>query len=843
MPDNQLPAIPARLPVVATTNLVVFPYMVAPVTVGRPASLKALDAALQEDRLIAMTLQREEDVEAPTPDELNAIGCVCGIVRMVRTPEGGAQVIVQGLTRARITEFTDGEGVLRAQIEPLADPTDKPMAVQALMNNLLQTFRRIVELSPVLPDEAMQAAQAQEAPGQLADFVATTLNIEVGVRQELLAELDVQKRLERVTELASNEVNILALTDQIQNETRKELDKGQREFILRQQLREIQRQLGEGDDHTAEIDELRAQIEAAGMPEEARRTADRELERLSRMPQAAAEYSVTRNYLDYLLAVPWSKKTEDNLDIIHAAQVLNEEHYGLEEIKDRILEYLSVRRLKPNSKGPILCFVGPPGVGKTSLAHSIAHALGRKFVRMALGGVRDEAEIRGHRRTYIGAMPGRIVQGLRDAGTNNPVMILDEIDKLGADYRGDPTSALLEVLDPQQNNAFKDHYLEVAVDLSQVMFITTANVLDTIPGPLRDRMEILRLPGYTEEEKTFIARQYLLPRQMNENGLTAADILVEEDALRLIAHGYTREAGVRSLEREIGRVCRKVARQVAEGVRPDQVTTREPLPDAPLPPSVSQDQAEAAPADTVPARFTVTARSLEEYLGPVRFQAEMGGREAQVGVTTGMAWTPMGGEILFIETARVPGREGLTLTGQLGDVMKESAQIALDYLRSHADLVGIPLKKDGDGIHVHVPAGAIPKDGPSAGVAMTTALASLLSGRPARHDIAMTGEVTLTGRVLPIGGVKEKVLAARQAGITTIILPERNRADIRDIPDATRTEFTFEFVDDVRQAIEKVLLPYSAIDATKNGHSDAALEITTPLEQDTDATDPAMQRV
>ncbi|MBV9868256.1 MAG: endopeptidase La [Abitibacteriaceae bacterium] len=845
MANNELPPIPQRLPVVATTNLVVFPYMVAPVTVGRPASLRALDAALQEDRFVAMTLQRDENIEEPTPDDLHPIGCVCGIMRMIRTPEGGAQVIVQGVTRARITEFTDGEGVLRAHVEPLPDPTEKPMAVQALMNNLLMTFRRIVELNPILPDEAIQAAQAQEGPGQLADFVATTLNIEANVRQELLDELNVQRRLERVTELASNEVNVLELTSQIQNETRKELDKGQREYILRQQLREIQRQLGEGDERTEETEELRAQIEAAGMPEEVRKVADRELERLSRMPQAAAEYSVTRNYLDYLIAVPWSKATEDNLDITHAAQILNEEHYGLEEIKDRILEYLSVRRLKPDTKGPILCFVGPPGVGKTSLAHSIAHALGRKFVRMALGGVRDEAEIRGHRRTYIGALPGRIVQGLRDAGTNNPVMILDEIDKLGSDYRGDPTSALLEVLDPQQNNSFRDHYLEVSVDLSHVMFITTANVLDTIPGPLRDRMEILRLPGYTEEEKVFIAKQYLLPRQMNENGLTAQEIFVSQAALRHIVRGYTREAGVRGLEREIGRVCRKVARQVAEKMPPIAAgDTEQPTPPAADQPATSQAPESPTPENQIEAHFSITAHNLEEYLGPAQYQSEMGGREAQVGVSTGMAWTPMGGEILFIESARVPGRGGLTLTGQLGDVMKESAQIALDYLRSHTDLVGIPLDAEAekDGIHVHVPAGAIPKDGPSAGVAMTTALASLLSGRPARHDIAMTGEVTLTGRVLPIGGVKEKVLAARQAGITTIILPERNRADIRDIPDATRAELKFEFVDDVRQAIEKVLLPASSVDASKNGHSDAALDITTPMEQNTDNTDPAMPR-
>ncbi|MDQ3814550.1 MAG: endopeptidase La, partial [Armatimonadota bacterium] len=499
-------------------------------------------------------------------------------------------------------------------------------------------------------------------------------------------------------------------------------------------------------------------------------------------------------------------------------QVLEDEHYGLEEIKERVLEYLAVRRLKANSKGPILCFVGPPGVGKTSLAQSIAHALGRKSVRMALGGVRDEAEIRGHRRTYIGALPGRIVQGLRDAGTNNPVMILDEIDKLGADYRGDPTSALLEVLDPQQNNSFRDHYLEVAVDLSRVMFITTANVLDTIPPPLRDRMEILRLPGYTEDEKVAIAQRHLLPRQMEENGLTDAQLVVTEDALRQIVRGYTKEAGVRNLEREMASVCRKVALRIT-GAKPSTAESGEPSP------------------------IRIDADAIEEYLGPARVQPEMGGREAQVGVATGMAWTPLGGEILFIETARLPGKGGLTLTGQLGDVMKESAHIALDYLRSHAIALNLPVNgEDGSAIHVHVPAGAIPKDGPSAGVAITAALASLLSGRPARHDIALTGEVTLTGRVLPVGGIKEKVLAARQAGITTILLPERNRPDLRDIPEATRAELKFEFVDNVQDAIEKVLLPAQTMEPTQDGHLSYGepLDITTPMEQDTDRTDPPM---
>ncbi len=824
MAENPLPPLPEELPVVATTNLVLFPYMLAPITVGRPPSLRAIDAALQEERIVAITLQHEENIESPTPEQLHHIGCAGAIVRMMRAPDGTAQTIIQGMTRVRLSDFREDDNkVLRARIEAIADPTEKTPALQAAMNSLLETFRRIVELSPALPEEAFQAAQAQNEPGKLADFVASTLSIEPNVRQEILAELDVSARLRHVAELAASEVQVLELTDQIQSETRKELDKSQRDFLLRQQLREIQKQLGEGDDQQREMDELREQIEAAEMPEPVLKVANRELDRLGRMPQGAAEYGVVRNYLDYLIALPWSKSTEDNLDITHAHQVLDDEHYGLNDIKERILEYLAVRRLKPDSKGPILCFVGPPGVGKTSLAHSIAHALGREFVRMALGGVRDEAEIRGHRRTYIGALPGRIVQGLRDAGTNNPVMILDEVDKLGSDYRGDPTSALLEVLDPQQNNAFKDHYLEVPVDLSKVIFITTANVLDTIPAPLRDRMEILRIPGYTLEEKVFIAKQHLLPRQRSENGLSESDISLGENMLRLIAGGYTHEAGVRGLDREIGSVCRKIARRIAE--------------------------AQGSNAE-VARPIEVTRDMIEELLGPERFTPEMGGREPQIGVSTGMAWTPMGGEILFIETVRLPQKGGLVLTGQLGDVMKESAQIALDYLRSHAAEFGISQASLNEGgIHVHVPAGAIPKDGPSAGVAMTAALASLLTGRPARHDIAMTGEVTLTGRVLPVGGVKEKVLAARQAGISTIVLPERNRMDLRDIPEATRGEMKFEFVSDVREAVEKILAPKrraSKGSASKNGVARTKRKPeavpTTPIEQDGSLNDPAMSR-
>ena len=814
MPQNALPPIPARLPVVATTNLVLFPFMMAPLVVGREASLKALDTALAGDRLLAFTLQIDENLDTPTPEQMHVIGCAGTIVRMMRLPDGTAQVIVQGLTRVRLSEFENEGNVLSALVETLPDADIETPQIQAQMASLLRDFGRIVELSPILPEEANGAAQAQDEPGKLADFVASALNLEANARQEILSQLDVPSRLTQVAELAAGEITVLELTNQIQSETRKELDKGQREFILRQQLREIQKQLGEDDGGEAELEELRRQIDEAKLPEAALKAANRELDKLRRISQQSPEYSTTRNYLDTLLGVPWSVETEDNLDTLGAARILDDEHFGLEEVKERVLEYLAVRRLKSDNKGPILCFVGPPGVGKTSMAHSIAHALGRKYVRMALGGVRDEAEIRGHRRTYVGAQPGRIVQGLRDAGTNNPVMILDEIDKLGSDYRGDPTSALLEVLDPQQNNSFRDHYLEVPIDLSKVMFVTTANVLDTIPGPLRDRMEIVRIPGYTESEKVSIARRYLLPRQKRENGLVDEDFTLVDETLGALVRGYTREAGVRDLERQLGKICRKIARTISDDAAKIKPKKRKK--------TVDETRA--------PAKMKVSTKDLETYLGPNRFEPEMGNRESQIGVATGMAWTPMGGEILFIETAKMPGR-GLTTTGQLGDVMKESAQIAYDYLKSNAKELGLPENGGEYAIHVHVPTGAIPKDGPSAGVAMTCALASLISNRPARHDIALTGEVTLTGRVLPVGGVKEKVLAARQAGIKTIILPERNRADLRDIPDDAKAELTFEFVSDVRDAMKHILLPK----VESNGHLDgAAPDVTTPLEQDSE---------
>jgi ATP-dependent Lon protease len=765
--------IPHELPVVPLVNVVIYPFMVTPLVIQREASVAAVSAAAADDRVLGLMLQRDGGTPEPRSSDLHAMGTVAVILQMQRSAEGVVHVLVQGLTRVRATSWTQETPFLRARVETFDDATDKTIGVQALMNNLLNMFQRIVTLSPQLPEEAFALARSIEEPGKLADFVAYSLNIKLEQKQEILETLDVTKRLERVTTLTNEELSVLELTSKIQEETRKEMDKAQREYYLRQQLRQIQQELGESDQHTAEVAELREKVTEAHMPDEARQAAERELERLGRISPASPEYAVSRNYLDWLIALPWSVSTEDQIDLRETQRILDEDHYDLEDAKERIVEYLAVRKLKQDTKGPILCFVGPPGVGKTSLAQSIARALGRKLVRLSLGGVRDEAEIRGHRRTYIGSLPGRIIQGLRDAGTHNPVFVLDEVDKLGMDFRGDPSSALLEVLDPEQNKTFSDHYLEVPFDLSRVMFITTANVLDTIPPPLRDRMEILRLPGYTQEEKLAIAQRYLLPRQLRENGLTNENLEITTNALQKIVVDYTREAGVRNLERTIGSVCRKVARRVAEGATESIVVT---------------------PSD------------LQGFLGAAPFFSEVGDVADRVGVATGLAWTPVGGEVLFVETAKMSGKRGLTITGQLGDVMQESARTALSYLRAHAEEFGFPKNFfDKHDIHIHVPAGAIPKDGPSAGVAITTALASLVSDRPARHDVAMTGEITLTGRVLPIGGVKEKVLAARQADIHTIILPERNRKDLEDVPEAARKDLEFVFVKDVSEVLNVAL--------------------------------------
>jgi len=754
-------------------NVVIYPFMVTPLVIQREASVAAVNAAAAGNRVLGLVLQRSDEAQQPRPNDLYDMGTAAVILQMQRTPEGVVHVFVQGIARVRVVAWTQESPFLRARVETHEDSPEKSLEIQAQMNNLLNMFQRIVALTPQLPDEAYAMASAVEEPGKLADFVAFSLNVKLEQKQQVLEILDVRQRLQRVTELANEQLSVLELTSKIQQETQKEMDKAQREYFLRQQLKQIQEELGEGDERTAEINELRQKIEAAKMPEAARKVADRELERLSRIPPLSPEYTVSRNYLDWLVALPWSVETEDVIDLHATQRVLDEDHYDLQEAKERIIEYLAVRKLKRDTKGPILCFVGPPGVGKTSLAQSIARALGRKLVRMSLGGVRDEAEIRGHRRTYIGSLPGRIIQGLRNAGTNNPVFVLDEVDKLGVDFRGDPSSALLEVLDPEQNNTFVDHYLEVPFDLSRVMFICTANMMDTVPPPLQDRLEVLRLPGYTPEEKLAIAERYLLPRQLRENGLTTEHLEITRDTLSQIIADYTREAGVRNLEREIGSVCRKVARRVAEGAT---------------------------------EKVVVTPENVGEFLGPPKFFSEVADLKDRVGVANGLAWTPVGGEVLFIETAKMPGKGNLLLTGQLGDVMQESARTALSYLRAHADEFGFPKGFfDKHDIHIHVPAGAIPKDGPSAGVAMTTALASLISGRPARHDVAMTGEITLTGRVLPIGGVKEKVLAAKQADIHTVILPAHNRKDLNDVPESARKDMEFVFAKDISEVLKVAL--------------------------------------
>jgi ATP-dependent Lon protease len=694
---------------------------------------------------------------------------------MLRYPDRSVRILVQGLRRIETVEFVEHEPYLRARVRLLHDVAQASSELDALQAHMVSQFAKFVSMTPYLPDELQVVVMNIKDPGKVTDLIASNLNIAVEEKQELLSALEVRTRLERLSTILNREIELLELGHKIQSQVQSELNKNQKEFYLRQQLRAIQKELGEGDPRATELEELREKLDAAELPQAAREAADRELERLKVIPPESAEHSVVRTYLEWLASLPWSIGTTDNLDLTHARQVLDEDHFDLEKIKDRILEHLAVRRLKQDGKSPILCFVGPPGVGKTSLGRSIARAMGRKFVRLSLGGVRDEAEIRGHRRTYVGALPGRIVQNLRTAGANNPLFMLDEIDKLGMDFRGDPASALLEVLDPEQNATFQDHYLDVAFDLSRVMFVTTANVLDTIPPPLRDRMEVIELAGYTEEEKLEIAKRHVIPKQLREHGLGPEQLRFEDDAIVLIARAYTREAGLRNLEREIGRVCRKVARAVTEG-------RTEPV--------------------------VCTPEKLHEYLGAERFFSEVAERTEEPGVAVGLAWTPAGGDILFVEATRMPGKKGLTLTGSLGDVMKESAQAALSYVRSRAERLGLaPDFFEASDLHVHVPSGAIPKDGPSAGVTLTTALASLLTGRPLRANLAMTGEVTLRGRVLPVGGIKEKVLAARRAGIDTVILPRRNEKDLEDVPESARAAMRFHFVDTMDEVLDLALTP------------------------------------
>jgi len=774
--DRPIPDVIAVLPL---RSAVVFPNAVVPLAAGRPSSVQLIEEAVEQGRLIAVVMQRDPADEAPRAEGLHQLGTLVMIHRVLKQPDGTLRLVAQGLSRLRIVEVVGTAPYLRARIEALAEEVPGPhdIEAEALVRSVSSLFQRVVALSPTLPDELATVVTGAQSAGALADVVASSLpTLALALKQELLETTDVKERLQKLAAALGKEAEVLQLGSKIQSEVQSEMSKTQREYYLREQLKAIQKELGDGDERTQEIDALREKIAAAGMPEEAHQEALRELDRLAKMPPAAAEYTVARTYIDWLLAMPWRAETTDTIDIERAGVILDEDHEGLPKVKERILEHLAVKKIRPEGKDPILCFVGPPGVGKTSLGRSIARALGRKFHRLSLGGIRDEAEIRGHRRTYIGALPGQIIQGLRRAGTKNPVFMLDEIDKLGADFRGDPASALLEVLDPEQNTTFRDHYLDVPFDLSRVLFITTANVIDTVPPPLRDRMEIIRLAGYTEEEKVQIALRHLVPKQAREHGLQAGiDVEFTPEALRLLARGFTRESGVRNLERELAGVCRKLARERASG-RTDPVQ--------------------------------VTPDMVTSYLGAPRFEfEELEERTRVPGVAVGLAWTPTGGDLLFIEATRMEGKRTLTLTGQLGDVMKESAQAALSWVRSHASVLGIPNNFwERSDIHIHVPAGAIPKDGPSAGITLAIALASLLTGRRLRPGLAMTGEISLSGRVLPVGGIKEKILAAHRAAVRTVILPRRNEKNLmEDLPAEIRQAMTVHLVDGIDEVVDLAL--------------------------------------
>ncbi len=837
--DSELKT-PEEVALLPLKETVVFPETMMPLAVGQPRSVRLIDDILQGDKMVALVTVKNEDVESPGPDDIYEIGTLSVIQKMIKAPDDTLRIIVQGIRRIRVIEVTSEEPYLVARVEDLSETVEDTTELEALHRNLVSVYTRIIELVPYLPDELEMAAANIDNPGTLGYFIASTMRIKAEEKQELLAEGDVAKRLRRLTEVLNRELEVLELGSKIQNQVQSEMEKGQREYFLRQQLKAIQEELGETDETQAEVNELRERLDEAQLPEAADKQARRELDRLAKLPPAAAEYGVIRTYIDWILSLPWNQSTEDQLDIANARRTLDEDHYDLEDVKDRILEFLAVQKLKKEIRSPILTFVGPPGVGKTSLGQSVARALGRKFVRISVGGVRDEAEIRGHRRTYIGAMPGTIIRALRDAESNNPVFMIDEIDKMGADWRGDPSSAMLEVLDPEQHDTFRDHYLDLPFDLSRVFFITTANMLDTVPGPLRDRMEIIQMAGYTEDDKLHIARRYLIPRQLERHGLVPEreaeaegepaqsepaaegelaaapqepeeatsqtegnvggnpepkeahvgvgqpspeapetegelpELDFSDEALRLIIQGYTSEAGVRNLERQIGTIARKFARMVAEGE-----TTQ----------------------------LEVDEEKVQEFLGKRRVFKESKRRTSDAGVSTGLAWTPTGGDILFIEARAMRGSGKLTLTGQLGDVMKESAQAALTFVRSIAERLGAPPAyfQEHD-IHVHVPAGAIPKDGPSAGVAIVMALASMVTGRPVDASVAMTGEVTLTGQVLPVGGIKEKTLAARRAGLDKVFLPQRNEADVSEIKEELVEGLEFVYVEHVGDVMDRILM-------------------------------------
>jgi ATP-dependent Lon protease len=769
-------SLPDALPVLPLKDSVPFPEMLTPLAVGQPRSIELVNDVLGGNRMLAMVASRDSEVEDPGPEDLYSVGVAGVVARMLKVPDGSLRILVQGGQRVELGEAVQRDPYLIARVTPAPDVLEPTAELEALFRNVQQTFTQIVEQVPYLPEELQLAVANVDDPAELAHMIAGSLRIKTGERQQLLEERDVARRLRRLSELLAREAELISIGSKIQSQVESEIDKGQREFFLRQQMKAIQEELGEVDEAAAEAADLRDRIDAAELPEHAAKQAERELARFERLPPQSAEHGTIRNYLEWLADLPWSKSTEDHIDLKVAREVLDRDHYDIEKVKDRILEFLAVRKLKPDAPSSILCFVGPPGVGKTSLGRSIAAAMGREFERISVGGVRDESEIRGHRRTYVGAMPGTIVRALRDAGSNNPVLMIDEIDKMGADYRGDPSSAMLEVLDPEQNGSFRDHYLDLPFDLSHVLFITTANQLEPIPGPLRDRMEIIQLAGYTEEEKLEIAKRYLVPRQVERNGLKKSKIEFTDPALRELIDGYTREAGVRNLEREIGSICRKVARELAEGTRR--------------------------------SKRRVGPKAVRELLGQRRFHSDVGRRTDEPGVATGLAWTPVGGDVLFVEATSFAGEGKLQITGQLGDVMRESATAALSYVRRNLARIAPDAPEDWfarNDLHVHVPAGAIPKDGPSAGITMATAIASLVSGRPVRSDTAMTGEITLTGLVLPIGGLKEKALAAQRAEIARVIAPRRNEADLDEFPPNLLRGMEFVFVDNVEDVLAAAL--------------------------------------
>ena len=778
--DDRPLSIPDEIPVLPLRDTVLFPDSFMPLAVARDASIRLIDKALAEDQLVGVFTQREASIEEPTQDDLYSVGTITHIHKMFKLPDGSLRLIVQGLARVSLKNIIETDPFIRAAVSSAEESVSASdhLEIDALQRNINNNFQQIVSLSPLLSDDLQALSGNITDPGKLTDFIASSLTtLGTSAKQEILETLDLRSRMDHLNRILMKELEVLELGSKIQSEVQSEVGKNQREYLLREQLKAIQKELGETDDQAKEIEELREKINASGMSEAVQKEAFRELDRLSKMPPAAAEYTVSRTYLDWLVMLPWNLRTEEKIDLARAKETLDGDHSGLEKAKDRIIEYLAVRKLKPDIKGPILCFVGPPGVGKTSLAKGIAASLDRKFVCVSLGGMRDEAEIRGHRRTYIGSLPGQIIQGLRRVESKNPVFILDEIDKLGMDFRGDPASALLEVLDPEQNATFRDHYLDVPFDLSEVLFITTANVLDPIPPALRDRMEVLELPGYTEDEKSVIANEHLIARQIDNHGLSSEQIAFTEDALRFVVRGYTREAGVRNLEREMGALCRKVARRHAEG------------DDAPI---------------------TITSKTVVEMLGAPKFlDEEIAERTKQPGVAIGLAWTPVGGDVLFVEATRMTGSGSLTVTGHLGDVMKESARAAVSWCRANSNRYDVDpaFYKEAE-VHLHVPSGAIPKDGPSAGVTMVTALVSELTGRPVRGDMAMTGEITLSGVILPVGGIKEKVLAARRLGIFDVILPKQNEKNINeDLTDELRREIQVHYVTMVDDVLKLALTP------------------------------------